>query len=256
MTAFLFLFRRECHRFMKVMVQTIFTPVMSASLYLLIFGMSFGGSFELLGVKYMAYVIPGLMMMGLMNNAFQNSSSSLVSSKFTGDIEDLAIVPITRGQIVWALSLSSVVRGCMVAVITFITGEVFYFIQNQELLPIAHPIWLLFFLVVGGLVFGQMGLMAAFWAKTFDQLSAVSAFVILPLTYLGGVFTSVSQLPEFWQKVSLANPLLYFINGVRFSVLGQADVNVWMSAGISILALVVIFFMAVRVLSKVTFSRW
>ena len=173
MTAFIFLFRRECHRFFKVLVQTVLTPVISASLYLLVFGVSLGQHVDIAGVRYLAFLIPGLMMMGLMNNAFQNSSSSLVSSKFTGDIEDLAVVPLTRSQIIWAMSLASVVRGGMVALTTLIVGEVFYYFQYQELLIPEHPIWLLYFVVMAGLVFGQLGLMAAFWARTFDQLSAV-----------------------------------------------------------------------------------
>lgn len=256
MIPFIFLFRRECHRFMKVLVQTILTPTVSASLYLLIFGVSFGSQIEVNGQRYLAFLIPGLMMMGLMNNAFQNSSSSLVSSKFTGDIEDLAVVPLSQNHIIWAMSLASVVRGSLVSLMTFLVGEVFYWIRYGELLTVAHPLWLLFFLLIAGLVFGQMGLMAAFWARSFDQLSAVSAFIILPLTYLGGVFISISQLPPLWQTISLFNPLLYFINGLRFSVVGQSDVGVWTAAGVAILAWLLMYGLAARVLSRVSFSRW
>lgn len=256
MTPFLFLFRRECHRFLKVLIQTILTPLVSAGLYLLIFGVSFGAQMEIHGQRYLAFLIPGLMMMGLMNNAFQNASSSLVSSKFTGDIEDLAVVPLSRNHIIWALSLASVVRGSMVALLTFLMGEIFYWIRYHELMTVAHPLWLIFFLTAAGLVFGQMGLMAAFWARSFDQLSAVSAFIILPLTYLGGVFISISQLPPLWQTISLFNPLLYFINGLRFSILGQSDVEVWAAAGVAMLAWILMYGLAVRVLSRVSFSRW
>ena len=216
MTGFFFLFRRECHRFFKVLVQTVLTPVISAGLYLLIFGVSLGQHIDLNGTRYLAFLIPGLMMMGLMNNSFQNSSSSLVSSKFTGDIEDLAIVPLTRNQIIWAMSLASVIRGAMVAFITLAVGEIFYYLQYKDVLLPAHPLWLIYFITMAGLVFGQLGLIAAFWEKTFEKLSAISTCVILPLTYLGGVFIPVSQLGPLWQKVSMANPLLYFINGLRF----------------------------------------
>ncbi len=250
------LFRRECHRFMKVIVQTVVTPLVSSSLYLLVFGVSLGNYVEIGEGKYLAFLIPGLMMMGLMNNAFQNSSSSIVSSKFTGDLEDLATVPISRGQIIWAMSLGSFVRGSVVSLMTLITGEIFYFAKYGELVGIAHPFWLLYFTFVAGIVFGQIGLMAAFWAKSFDQLSAISTFVILPLTYLGGVFISITQLHPFWQTVSKLNPLFYFINGLRYAVLGQADVSVWTSAGLGLVALIVLNFFAYRVLAKVSFSRW
>jgi ABC-2 type transport system permease protein len=260
MTPFLFLFRKECHRFMKVLVQTVLTPLISSTLYLLIFGVSLGGNIQLdsqTGAgKYLAFLIPGLMMMGLMNNAFQNSSSSLVSSKFTGDIEDLGIVPLSRNNIIWALSLASVVRGVLVAAMTLLAGEAFFYVQYGQLLPVEHPLWLLYFLTMGGLVFGQMGMMTAFWAKSFDQLSAVSTFVILPLTYLGGVFISIRQLHPVWQTVSLMNPLFYFINGLRFSVLGTADVSVLQSACLAAVSLAVVYFLAHRLFSKITFSRW
>ncbi|MES3038905.1 MAG: ABC transporter permease [Bdellovibrionota bacterium] len=256
MTGFIFLFKRECHRFFKVLVQTVLTPVISASLYLLIFGVSLGQHVELTGGRYLAFLIPGLMMMGLMNNAFQNSSSSLVSSKFTGDIEDLGIVPLSRSQIIWAMSLASVVRGGMVAVTTLLVGEAFYIAKYGELLLPEHPLWLIYFVIMGGLVFGQAGLMAAFWAKTFDQLSAISTFVILPLTYLGGVFIPITQLPPFWQNICLLNPLFYFINGLRFSMLGSADMEVLPSALLVLVFCILLNVFAHRVLTKVSFSRW
>ncbi|PIS11501.1 MAG: ABC transporter permease [Bdellovibrio sp. CG10_big_fil_rev_8_21_14_0_10_47_8] len=256
MIGFIFLFRRECHRFMKVLVQTVLTPLISATLYLLVFGVSLGSQVEIHGAQYLAFLVPGLMMMGLMNNAFQNSSSSLVSSKFTGDIEDLAVVPLTRSQIIWAMSLASVVRGAMVALTTLLVGEAFYYFKYQSFIYPEHPLWLMYFILVGGLVFGQMGLMAAFWAKTFDQLSAVSTFVILPLTYLGGVFMSIESLPEIWRKLSLINPLFYFINGLRYSVLGFSDVDVTHASVLALVFLVLMHFLARRVLSRVSFSRW
>jgi ABC-2 type transport system permease protein len=260
MTAFIFLFRKECHRFMKVLVQTVLTPLISSTLYLLIFGVSIGSQIQIDGAaggaKYLAFLIPGLMMMGLMNNSFQNSSSSLVSSKFTGDIEDLGVVPLTRNNIIWALSLASVVRGALVAVMTLIAGEIFFYFQYQEFLSIAHPLWMIYFMLVAGLVFGQMGMMTAFWAKTFDQLSAVTTFVILPLTYLGGVFISIHQLHPVWQTISLMNPLFYFINGLRYSVLGAADVDVTSSAFLALASLLVMYFLAHRLFSRIAFTRW
>lgn len=260
MISFIFLFRKECHRFSKVMVQTVLTPLISSTLYLLIFGVSLGGQIkmagDLAGEKYLAFLIPGLMMMGLMNNAFQNSSSSLVSSKFTGDIEDLGIVPLSRDHIIWAFSLAAVARGILVALLTLFAGQVFFYVKTGHFLSIAHPGWMIYFLFLSGLVFGQMGMMTAFWAKTFDQLSAVTTFILLPLTYLGGVFLSIQQLHPIWQTVSLLNPLFYFINGLRYSVLGTADVGVAFSAGLAGVSLVAVYIMAHRLFAKVTFSRW
>lgn len=253
---FWFLLRRECHRFMKVLVQTIITPLVSASLYLLIFGVSLGAQMQVNESKYLAFLIPGLMMMGLMNNAFQNSSSSIVSSKFTGDLEDLAVVPLSREHIIWAMSFAAVIRGSLVAAITLIAGEVFYYLQYHEFLAIEHPFWLVYFLVLGGLVFGQLGLIVAFWAKTFDQLSAIGAFLILPLTYLGGVFLSIENLHPFWQGVSKLNPLFYFINGLRYGVLGNSDIAVGTSAGLVFVCFVGLYIFAHRVLTRVSFSRW
>lgn len=255
-TPFWFLFKRECHRFQKVLVQTVITPFVSSSLYLLIFGVSLGNHMQSVSVNYLAFLIPGLMMMGLMNNSFQNSASSIVSSKFTGDLEDLAVVPLSMGQIVWAMSLASVIRGVAVALITWLAGELFYYVKYEQWLSVLHPFWTLYFLFFGGMIFGLLGLVAAFWAKSFDQLSAISTFIILPLTYLGGVFLSIETLHPFWQFVAKLNPLFYFINGLRFGILGESDVSVTSAAVLVLLAFVVIYFMTLQLMKKVTFTRW
>lgn len=256
MIPFWFLLKRECHRFNKVMVQTVVTPLVNSSLYLLIFGVSLGSQMKTEAINYLGFLIPGLMMMGLMNNAFQNSSSSIVSSKFTGDLEDLAVVPLTLSQIIFAMSLASVLRGVLVALITLVAGELFYFVKYSEWLTIQNPLWTLYFLFIGGMVFGLLGLIAAFWAKTFDQLSAISAFIILPLTYLGGVFLSIEHLHPFWQNVTKLNPLFYFINGLRYSVIGSSDVSVYHSAAVSLVAFVAIYLLTFKLIKKVSFTRW
>lgn len=251
------LFMRENKRFMKVIMQTVVTPFISSFLYLLVFGVSLGGSVQLAnGVDYLAFLVPGLMMMGLMNNAFQNSSSSVVTSKFSGDLEDLRVAPLTNRQIIWAMGLGALVRGTVVATVTGIVGEAFYFFQQGHLIGVAHPLILLYFVVMGGLIFGLLGISIAFWAKTFDQLSAFSAFVLLPLTYLGGVFISIQSLHPFWQAVSKVNPLLYLINGMRFGMLGTSDVNLEFAMGISFVGLVVFYFVAKLSLEKGSFQRW
>lgn len=257
MTGFITIFQREIARFLKVIVQTVITPFVSSFLYLLIFGVSLGEQMAShQGVSYLSFLIPGLMMMGLINNAFQNSSSSIVSSKFSGDLEDLRVAPITDREIIWAMSLGSLVRGAIVALITYIVGSLFMYYQQGEWLTIAHPFVALFFLIVAGLIFGMIGISIAFWATTFDQLSAFSAFILLPLTYLGGVFLSIEHLHPFWQAVSKINPLLYLINGLRYGVLGVSDVNVWTAALISLIGFIVFYLVAHWSLRKGSFQRW
>ncbi len=257
MTGFITIFRREIARFFKVIVQTVITPFISSFLYLLIFGVSLGDQMNShQGVSYLAFLIPGLMMMGLINNSFQNSSSSVVSSKFSGDMEDLRVAPVTDQEIIWAMSLAALVRGSIVAIITYFVGSCFMIYQQGEWLPIAHPLVTLFFLILSGLIFGMIGISIAFWATTFDQLSAFSAFILLPLTYLGGVFLSIENLHPFWQNLSKANPLLYLINGLRYGILGVSDVNVWTAAIISMVGFLVFFGIARFSLKKGSFQRW
>lgn len=257
MIPFWTLFQREIARFFKVLVQTVVTPLVSSSLYLLVFGVSLGSKVTLQnGVDYLAFLIPGLMMMGLLNNAFQNSSSSIVNSKYTGELEDLRVVPLSHHQIIWAMGLAAVVRGVLVAMITFAVGSVFYALVHGGGLGIHSWLGFFFFMIVGGLVFGMMGLSAAFWARSFDQLSAVSAFILLPLTYLGGVFISIQSLHPFWQKVSALNPLLYFINGLRHAILGVSDVPVAQSALVSLMGLALFYGLALLSLKKGSFHRW
>jgi ABC-2 type transport system permease protein len=258
MTAgFVTLFEREIKRFMKVVVQTVVTPFVSSFLYLLVFGVTLGAQVKVHSdVAYLAFLIPGLMMMGLMNNAFQNSSSSIVSSKFSGDLEDIRVAPITNQQIIWAMSLGGVVRGALVAFVTYLVGTVFYYFQQGEFLTVQHPLVLAYFVVIGGLIFGMLGIAIAFWARTFDQLSAFSAFVLLPLTYLGGVFISVQNLHPFWQTVAKLNPLLYLINGLRYGVLGVSDVALMDSVILSLAGFGVFYVISLWSLRRGSFQRW
>ncbi|MGE4133308.1 MAG: ABC transporter permease, partial [Bdellovibrionales bacterium] len=211
---FVTLTRREIARFMKVVAQTVITPFVSASLYLLIFGVNLGESIKLAsGLPYLSFLIPGLVMMGCLNNAFQNTSSSIIASKFSGDLEDLKASPLSPMQIIMAMSIGAVVRGLCVAGITLLVGELFYYFNFGEILWPSHPGLLLTFLLVGGLTFGNLGISVGFAARSFDQLSALGGFVLLPLIYLGGVFFSVETLPAFWRGLAMSNPLLYLING-------------------------------------------
>ncbi len=257
MIPFLSLLRRETMRFLKVIVQTVFTPLVSSCLYLLVFGVSLGAAIQLPSkVPYLAFLIPGLVMMGLMNNAFQNSSSSIVIAKFTGELEDLRVVPLSPSAILWAMGLAAVVRGIVVGGVTFLVGFIFYYYRSGEFLSVAHPFELILVAVMGGLVFGFLGLASAFWAKSFDQLSAVNAFILLPLTYLGGVFISVEQLHPFWQKLSHANPLFYFINGMRHAIVGVSDVPIDVSLWVIFGSAVLFYGVAHWSLKTAVFQRW
>ena len=256
-TPFATLFRREIARFVKVIVQTVITPFVSSTLYLMIFGVSLGRQIVLDGGQpYLAFLIPGLIMMGCLNNAFQNSSSSIITSKFSGDLEDLKAAPFSSMQIIWALSLAGLVRGFIVGLVTFLVGEGSYYVIYEQFLPVYHPFVLLVFLVVGGLAFANLGISVAFWARSFDQMSAVSGFILMPLIYLGGVFFSVTNLPPFWRGISLFNPLLYMINGVRFGLLGKSDVDPWLAFTVAGLAFVVSVGLALNSLRRGSFQRW
>jgi ABC-2 type transport system permease protein len=254
---FFTLLRREVQRFLKVVVQTVVTPFVSSSLYLLIFGVSLGRDIVLKdGVAYLAFLIPGLVMMGCLNNAFQNSSSSVISSKFSGDLEDLKAAPFSSSQIIWALSLAALVRGLIVGMITLLIGETAHHLVYGRLLAVHSPLILLVFLILGGLAFANLGIMVAFWARNFDQMSAVSGFILMPLIYLGGVFFSVNNLPPFWKNVSLFNPLLYMINGVRYGILGRSDVAPGDALAVAVAAFLLTLGLAVGSLRKGSFQRW
>lgn len=256
-TPFFTLYIREVKRFFKVSVQTVFSPLVSSSLYLLIFGVSLGGSIHLEhNTSYLAFLIPGLIMMSVLNNAFQNTSSSIVSGKFSGDLEDWKVSPLQEFEILAALALGGLSRGLLVGLVTFFTGEVFYYIINGELLVVAQPLWLFIFLCLGGVSFALFGVSIAFWARTFDQLSAINSFVLLPLIYLGGVFFSIKSLHPIWQMISQMNPMLYFINGVRYGILGLSDVDVFYALIVSAVSCLFFYAIAYRSLKKGSYARW
>lgn len=256
-TPFLTVLEREIRRFLKVIVQTLFTPLVTSTLYLLIFGLSLGASIDMgNGLTYLAFLIPGLIMMGCLNNAFQNSSSSIISAKFGGDMEDFRVSPLSHTQIVWAMSVGGLIRGLVVGFMTFLTGTVFMRVTHGEWLVPVHPGLLLVFLILGGLAFAKLGICVAFWARTFDQLSAISGFILLPLIYLGGVFFSLQGLGPIWRSIAQWNPLVYLINGVRFGFLGLSDVPIPLALAVSVTTLIGFHLLALRSLKTGSFLRW
>lgn len=257
MIIFYTLIKKEIKRFLKVVVQTLISPIISSFLYLLIFGVSLGAGIQFKdGMNYLTFLIPGLMVMGLINNSFQNSSSSVVTSKFSGDLEDIRVAPIPNSYIIWALGFGGVIRGAVVALVTGAVGAVFHYMQLGSWPAVVHPFWLLYFFLVGGLIFAFIGVAIAVTAESFDQLSVFSTFILLPLTYLGGVFISTNNLQPIWRSVSHINPLFYIINGFRYSMNGTADVELGLALAVSLIGLIVTYFIARFSLLKGSFARW
>ncbi len=245
LVGFTTLFEKECKRFMKVAGQTIASPLINSSLYLLIFGINLADSISIQnGVNYLQFIIPGLMAMGVLNNAFQNSASSIITSKFHGDLQDLKIVPLSSNQILWAYALAATVRGFIVGTAIILLGEVFYFSQHGSLMMIHNVGLLLLFVFLSGITFAFMGLSVSIYAKNFEQVNAIGMFVLLPLTYLGGVFFSIANLHPFWKTVSYMNPLFYLINGIRYAAIGVGDIKPGVSILIALVFVAITYFIA------------
>ena len=218
MSGFLALFRKELLRFWKVVVQTVVAPVVTALLYLLIFSHVLEAHVQVYpGVSYTAFLVPGLVMMSMLQNAFSNSSSSLIQSKITGNIVFVLLPPLSYMDFFLAYLGASILRGMIVGLGVWVVT--LWFISPT----IAHPLWLLAFSVLSCGLMGALGIIAGIWAEKFDQLAAFQNFIILPLTFLSGVFYSLHSLPPFWQAVSLWNPVFYMIDGFRFAFIGYSD---------------------------------
>jgi len=229
------LFRKEMLRFLKVSVQTVAAPVLTSALYLVIFGQVLEGRMQVFeGVRYASFLVPGLVMMSVLQNAFANSSSSLIQSKITGNIVFVLLAPISYLEFFWAYVAASVARGLAVgACVLAVTA---WFVE----LRLAAPLWTAAFALLGAGLAGALGLLAGIVSEKIDQLAAFQNFVILPLTMLSGVFYSIHSLPPFWREISHANPFFYMIDGFRYGFFGAADI----APGVS-LALVGTAFVAV-----------
>jgi len=220
MTGFNTLFYKEVLRFWKVATQTITAPIMTAILYLLIFGHVLEDHVQVYpGVKYTAFLVPGLVMMSVLQNAFANSSSSLIQSKITGNLVFILLPPLSHWEIFSAYVLAAILRGVAVGAGVFIATAWF-----ADLHFIA-PWWIVIFAFLGAAMLGTMGLIAGIWAEKFDQLAAFQNFLIMPATFLSGVFYSIHSLPGIWQSISRFNPFFYMIDGFRFGFFGKSDVD-------------------------------
>jgi ABC-2 type transport system permease protein len=227
MLSFYTLFYKETLRVQKVAFQTLLAPILTALLYLLIFSHVLEQHVEVYpGVRYTQFLIPGLMMMSVLQNAFANSSSSLIQSKITGNIVFVLLAPISYLEFYAAYVSASVVRGLVVGVGVYLAA--LWFVR----LPVQSPVWVLLFAVMGSALLGSLGIVAGIWAEKFDQLAGFQNFIIMPLTFLSGVFYSIHSLPEFWQGLSRFNPFFYMIDGFRYGFFGVSDISPLLSLAI------------------------
>jgi ABC-2 type transport system permease protein len=238
------LLSKEIKRFYKVGFQTVAAPVLTAILYLMIFGHVLEGK-EVYGhLSYTAFLIPGLVMMSVLQNAFANTSSSLIQSKVTGNLVFVLLAPLSHFEFYAAYILAAVFRGVVVGL------GVFFVTAWYGLPPIEYPLWILSFAFLGAAILGSMGLIAGIWADKYDQLAAFQNFLIMPATMLSGVFYSIHSLPPAWQTVSHFNPFFYMIDGFRYGFFGVSDISPWNSLVIIACFFVVVSVIALRLLQK------
>lgn len=212
--------RREIERTMRVMVQTLVSPVMSAALYIFIFGHVIGGKIETIaGVPYITFVFPGILMLSVINAAFGSSSSSLYFARFMKSIDEILIAPFSYVEMIFGFMLGAMLRSILVALLILVVGMLFGAVS------LVNPFAFLFYIAAVAGIFSLLGMLVALWAQGFEQLSALNTFVITPFTYLGGIFYSITMLPPLAQAITRANPFFYFVDGLRSSMTGVHEAN-------------------------------
>jgi ABC-2 type transport system permease protein len=243
MTGWQMLLYKEVLRFWKVSFQTVAAPVLTAVLYMMIFGHVLEDHVKVYdSISYTAFLVPGLVMMSVLQNAFANSSSSLIQSKIMGNLVFLLLTPLSHWNWFFAYVVSAIARGLVVGLgVLLVTG---WFAH----LTFVAPVWILVFALLGAGLMGALGLIAGLWAEKFDQIAAFQNFVIMPMTFLSGVFYSIHSLPTIWQNVSHLNPFFYMIDGFRFGFFGVSDVSPWLSLGIVSAAFAVVSLVAITLL--------
>jgi len=221
------LFYKEVLRFCKVLLQTLFAPIVTTLLYLLVFGQALSGRVDVFpGVSYIEFLVPGLVMMAVIQNAFANGSSSLIQSRISGNLVFILLAPLSHFEFFIAFAAAAVLRGLLVGLGVYLVATAFID------LPLAHPGMLLLFALLGAAVPAVLGVVAGIWALKFDQLAGFQNFVIVPLSFLSGVFYSIQGLPDFWYRLSHLNPFFYAIDGFRYGFFGTGDTDPWVSLGI------------------------
>ena len=237
------LLKKELLRFWRVVFQTVAAPVITGILYLLIFSHVLDSRTEVYeGVPYGAFLIPGLIMMSLLQNAFANSSSSLVQSKVMGNIVFILLTPLTYIQFFIAFLIASIVRGLFVGLAIYLLAIIYID------LPLMHPWFIVSFSILGGALLGTFGILAGIWADRFDQMAAFQNFVIMPLSFLSGVFYSIHSLPPVWQSISKFNPFFYMIDGFRYGFFGQSDISPYISMAIVLTFFIILASLSIRLL--------
>lgn len=236
---------KEVLRFWKVSFQTVAAPVLTAILYLLIFGHVLEDRVRVYDqISYTAFLVPGLVMMSILQNAFANSSSSLIQSKITGNLVFVLLPPLSHWEMFGAYVTAAIVRGLAVGL-----GVLLVTVWFADL-HVANVAWIVVFALLGAGMLGTLGLIAGIWAEKFDQLAAFQNFLIMPATFLSGVFYSIHSLPAFWQTVSHANPFFYMIDGFRHGFFGVSDVSPWFSLAVVASAFAVVAAIALRLLQS------
>ncbi len=227
MSGFPTLLYKELLRFWKVSFQTVAAPILTALLYLLIFSHVLAEHVQVYeGVRYTAFLVPGLVMMSVLQNAFANTSSSLIQSKISGSVIFMLVPPLSYLEFFAAYVLAAVVRGLVVGLGVLICTLGLVDLQFQS------PLWIFAFALAASALLGSLGLIAAVWADKYEQIAAFQNFIIMPLTFLSGVFYSIHSLPPFWQQLSHLNPFFYMIDGFRYGFFGVSDINPAVSLGI------------------------
>jgi ABC-2 type transport system permease protein len=244
-TAFRTILVKEILRFMRIWIQTVLPPMITTALYFIIFGNLIGSQIgDMEGFRYMEFIVPGLIMMAVITNSYANVVSSFYGSKFQRHIEEMLVAPVPNYVILTGFIAGGVARGLTVGVA--VTGVSLLFNPLN-----IHNLWvMLSMILLTAILFSLAGFINGIYAKSFDDISIVPTFVLTPLTYLGGIFYSITMLPPFWQHVSLANPILYMINAFRFGFLGVSDIPLAASYGISISFILLLYALSIRLLRK------
>jgi ABC-2 type transport system permease protein len=238
------LFKKELLRFWRVSFQTVAAPVMTALLYLLVFSHVLEGRVEVHGVNYTSFLLPGLIMMSVLQNAFANSSSSLIQSKVMGNLVFVLLTPLSYLEFFLAFLAAAIIRGLVVGLGIYLVAILFVE------LPIEHPLLVLLFTILGSALLGAFGIIAGIWADKFDQMAAFQNFIIMPLSFLSGVFYSIHSLPPFWQTVSHLNPFFYMIDGFRYGFFGVGDISPYVSLSIVAVSFFALSWLALKLLKS------
>ena len=229
--------RREITRFLRIWTQSLVPPVLTSTLFILIFGYSLGSRItEVSGVSYLEFIVPGLLMMGVIASAYAATSFGLYIQKFQGSIQELLVSPMSYWQIIAGMTIAGVLRSLLVGLGILLISFIFTSIT------VSNIFLLLYFIIMSAMLFSFAGIATALWADNFDQMNLFATFVITPLTYLGGVFYSIEMLPSFWGSVAKFNPILYMVDGFRYSFLGFSDIP-FLYSMILVFVLTLVFFL-------------